>query len=142
MALNILVVDDSMVMRTVIIKTLKMCGIPLGEIYQASNGLEGIQVLEKEWIDLALVDINMPVMSGDEMIDKIRNDPTFADLPVIVISTESSETRIEMLIKKGAEFVHKPFSPENIRRAISRKIGGLDHGSDEGTDDFGDGPDF
>ncbi|HEX30388.1 TPA: response regulator, partial [Candidatus Poribacteria bacterium] len=66
MALNILVVDDSSVMRSIIIKTLHLCGLPLGEIYQAVNGLEGLQALEENWIDLALVDINMPVMDGEE----------------------------------------------------------------------------
>jgi two-component system chemotaxis response regulator CheY len=123
MALNILVVDDSAVMRTMIIKTLRISGLPLGEIYEASNGQEGLQVLNDNWIDLALVDINMPVMSGEEMIDAARANPETADLPIVVVSTESSETRIEMLQKKGAEFVHKPFTPESLRQTIVRMTG-------------------
>lgn len=70
MALNVLVVDNSMVMRTMIIKTLRLSGLELGDIHQAANGQEGLQVLENNWIDLALVDINMPVISGEEMIDR------------------------------------------------------------------------
>lgn len=125
MALNVLVVDDSSVMRSIIIKTLYMSGLPLGEIHEASNGKEGLEVLEKNWIDLALVDINMPVMSGEEMIDHIRSNKETADLPIIVVSTESSETKIEMLQKKGAGFVHKPFTPELLREAIESMVGGL-----------------
>lgn len=125
MALNVLVVDDSSVMRAIIIKTLYMSGLPLGEIYEASNGKEGLEILEKNWIDLALVDINMPVMSGEEMIDHIRSKKEIADLPIIVVSTESSETKIEMLQRKGAGFIHKPFTPELLKEAIESMMGGL-----------------
>ncbi len=118
MALNVLVVDDSLVMRSMIIKTLRLSGIPLGDVLQASNGAEGLAVLDESWIDLALVDINMPVMNGEEMIDRVRQNPATADLPVVVISTESSETRIELLQRKGAGFVHKPFTPEILREKI------------------------
>ncbi|MEN6520403.1 MAG: response regulator [Armatimonadota bacterium] len=141
MALNILVVDDSLVMRTMIIKTLRLSGLELGEIYQASNGQEGLRVLEDNWVDLALVDINMPVMSGEEMIDKVRQDPGISDLPVVVVSTESSETRIEMLQKKGAEFVHKPFTPEILRETITGVTGVTNEQGSSGTDEFS-GNDF
>ncbi|MEN6370450.1 MAG: response regulator [Armatimonadota bacterium] len=141
MALNILVVDDSLVMRTMIIKTLRLSGLELGEIYQASNGQEGLQVLEDNWVDLALVDINMPVMSGEEMIDKVRQDPGISDLPVVVVSTESSETRIEMLQKKGAEFVHKPFTPEILRETITGVTGVTNEQGSDGADEFS-GNDF
>ncbi|NIA29226.1 MAG: response regulator [Actinobacteria bacterium] len=126
MAINVLVVDDSAVMRAMIIKALHLCGLPLGEIHQAANGKDGLKVLDKNWIDLSLVDINMPVMGGVEMIDKVRENPDMADLAIIVVSTESSETRIEMLEKKKAGFVHKPFSPEVLRKLIIEKTGVTD----------------
>ncbi len=126
MALNILVVDDSMVMRAMIIKVLRLSKLPLGEIHEASNGQEGLKVLEGHWIDLALVDINMPVMDGEEMINRLRENPDTAALPVLIISTEGSETRKEALTQKGASFVHKPFTPETLRFAILRTIGGFD----------------
>lgn len=141
MALNVLVVDDSLVMRTMIIKTLRLSGLSLGEIHQASNGQEGLQVLENNWVDLALVDINMPVMSGEEMIDKVRQNPEMSDLPVVVVSTESSETRIEMLQKKGAEFVHKPFTPEILRETITGITGVTNEQGSNGANEL-DGYDF
>jgi two-component system, chemotaxis family, chemotaxis protein CheY len=126
MALNVLVVDDSKVMRAIIIKTLRISQSELGEVYEAANGQEALKVLDGHWIDLALVDINMPVMDGGEMIDRLRQNPATADLPVIIVSTEGSETRKEVLRQKGVGFVHKPFTPESLRDVILRTLGGSD----------------
>jgi two-component system chemotaxis response regulator CheY len=123
MALNILVVDDSAVMRKMIIKTMGMCGLPMGEIRQAANGREGIIELCQNWIDLVILDINMPVMNGEEMIDEMLKNPEIKDVPVIVVSTEGSNTRIDRLKKKGARFVQKPFTPEIIRDTIYEVTG-------------------
>jgi two-component system, chemotaxis family, chemotaxis protein CheY len=133
MSLSVLVVDDSAVMRSMIIKTLRLSGVPVSEIHEAANGQEGLQALDDHWIDLALVDINMPVMTGDEMIDKVRNSPETKDLPVIIVSTESSESRIEMLRAQGAGFVHKPFSPEILRETITGLTGVTDEQSGDGA---------
>ena len=118
MAINVLIVDDSSVMRAMILKTLRMSGLPLGEVYQAGNGQEGLDALDQHWIDLAVVDINMPVMNGEEMIDRMQENPDMKDIPVVVISTEGSETRIERLQQKGASFIQKPFTPEIVRDVI------------------------
>ena len=123
MALNILVVDDSAVMRKMIIKTIGMCGVPTREIKQAANGREGLEKLNKNWIDIVILDINMPVMNGEEMIDEMKQDPETKDIPVIVISTEGSSTRIERLKEKGARFIQKPFTPEIIRDTIYEVTG-------------------
>jgi two-component system chemotaxis response regulator CheY len=126
MALNVLVVDDSKVMRAIIIKTLRLSQPELGEVYEAGDGQEALKLLDDHWIDLALVDINMPVMDGGEMIERLRQNPATADLPVIIVSTEGSETRKEVLLQKGVGFVHKPFTPESLREAILKTLGGSD----------------
>jgi len=118
MALNVLIVDDSKVMRSMVLKTMKMAQIPMGEVIHAGNGQEGLDALAENWIDLVLVDINMPVMNGEEMIRQMKTRPETADIPVVVISTEGSETRIARLKEMGAAFVHKPFAPEEIRDTI------------------------
>lgn len=133
MAFNILVVDDSAAMRSIIIKTLRMSGVPLGEIYQAGNGQEGLQALEENWVDLALVDLNMPTMGGEEMIMQLRGNPDTEHMPVVVISTESSDTRIAALRDQGTGFIHKPFKPEELREQISQVTGV----SDESFNTFG-----
>ena len=97
MALNVLVVDDSGIMRTRSSRVLNMTGLDIGEVHQAGNGQEGLAGCQEKWIDLVLVDINMPVMDGEEMIHRMRADDDLRDLPVIVVSTEGSRTRIERL---------------------------------------------
>jgi len=123
MALNVLIVDDSKVMRQMVLKTMKMARIPLGDVVQAGNGQEGLAALADNWIDLVLVDINMPVMNGEEMIRQMKTRPETTDIPVVVISTEGSETRIARLKEMGAAFVHKPFTPEEIRDTIAALTG-------------------
>lgn len=127
MAINILIVDDSTTMRSMVARTLEMTGIPVGTLYQAANGREGLDLLDREWIDVVFVDINMPVMGGMEMIDAIRARPDGASLPIIVISTESSQTRIEEVQRKGVRFVHKPFTPECVREVMHDLTGIVNH---------------
>mgnify|MGYP001815148851 CR=1 FL=1 len=123
MPLNVLIVDDSSVMRAMIIKTIRMSGLDLGDVYQAGNGKEGLEAARENWVDLVVADINMPVMNGEEMIDQMKADPELSALPTIVISTEGSATRIQRLEKKGVTFIHKPFTPEIIRDAIQELTG-------------------
>jgi len=122
-AINILIVDDSGVMRSMILKTLRMTRVPLGDIHQAGNGREGLDILDAQWIDLVMVDINMPVMNGEEMIDRMYEDPEMKEIPVIVVSTEGSRARIERLEHKGAAFIHKPFTAEIVRDTINSILG-------------------
>ena len=106
-----------------IVKTLRLSGLRLGEIHQAGDGQEGLDALGEHWIDLVIVDINMPVMNGEEMIDRMRENSEYNDTPVVVVSTEGSETRVERLRDKGARFIHKPFTPEMIRDTVKDLLG-------------------
>lgn len=126
MRFNVLVVDDSQVMRAMVVRSLRLTGLPLGEVREAGDGAEALRVLDESWIDLALVDINMPVLDGESLIRRVRENPATADLAVVVVSTESSEARIESLRALGAEFVHKPFTPEALRETVLH-ITGVDH---------------
>jgi two-component system chemotaxis response regulator CheY len=142
MALNVLIVDDSSVMRAMIRKTLNISGLPVAQVYEASNGAEGLEILDEQNVDLCLVDLNMPVMDGEEMIERLRREPDFIHLPVLVVSTEGSFTRISLLRQKGAEFVHKPFTPEALREAVS-ELTGVTHASGTGPGAVpGGSPDF
>lgn len=118
MPLNVLIVDDSAAMRSIIQKTLHLSGLDIDKIFHASNGAEALELLDEHWVDLALVDINMPVMDGETMIRHVRDNPDYSDLPIVVVSTESSETRITELRAKEVEFIHKPFAPETLRETI------------------------
>ncbi len=124
MSLNILVVDDSATVRAVISKTIKMSDIPVSELYQAENGKEALEILAQNWIDLILADINMPVMGGIEMIERMHEDGLLKTIPVIVVSTEGSATRMEQLKSKGVRaYIRKPFTPEVVQKVITDILG-------------------
>ena len=127
MAVNILVVDDSAVMRSMIKKTIKSSGVEIGEIYEAANGKEGLEVLEDNWLDILFIDVNMPVMDGMEMLDRVRSKSDTCDIPILIVSTESNSERIEIIQKKNAGFVHKPFTPEVLRERILEALGVLEN---------------
>ena len=119
MAFNILVVDDSETMRVVIKRTLGMTGIEIGDLLEAGNGIEALKVLEDEWVDVVLSDINMPEMGGLELLKNMKDDDVLTNIPVIFISTEASHTRMEEARALGvAAYVKKPFQPENIKEVL------------------------
>lgn len=124
MALNILIIDDSATTRAVIKKTLNLGGIPLGEIHEAGNGQEGLNCLQEHWIDLVFVDINMPVMNGVEFVQKKNEDPSHKSIPVVVVSTDNTQARMEQLSAHGVQaFVRKPFTPEELKKIIADVLG-------------------
>jgi len=125
MAYNILIVDDSATTRAVIIKTLGLAGVETNEVYQAANGREGLEVIEGKWVDLVFSDINMPEMSGVEMVERMSEDGLMQTVPVVIVSTEGSQTRLEELKARGVRAcVRKPFTPETIREVVEQVLGG------------------
>lgn len=121
MSLNIMIVDDSEIIRAVIIKTIKIAQIPVADFFEAGNGKEALDLLEKQWVDLVFADINMPVMNGIEMIDIMSKKNMLQSTPVIVVSTEGSQTRIEELINKGVRaYIRKPFAPEQVKEVVDQ----------------------
>ncbi len=127
MAFNILIIDDSKIIRSVIKKTLDISGIPVGTILEASNGLEGLTVMRENWVDLVFADLNMPVMNGMEMLDMMAQEQLLQKTPVLICSTEGSKTRIEELFKKGVRaFIRKPITPEILRNVVKEVMGDYD----------------
>lgn len=123
MAYNILLVDDSETVRAIISKTLHLAGVETGKILEAANGRDALALLESEWIDLVFADINMPVMGGVEMIDKMHQDGLLKTVPVVIVSTEGSRARIDELMAKGVRaYIRKPFTPEAIRNVIEEVL--------------------
>jgi len=119
MAYNILIVDDSQTMRAVLTKTICMAGVEIGTVFEAENGREALDVLEKEWVDLVFADINMPVMNGVEMVKAMQSLGYMESTPVVVISTEGSKTRLDALREMGVRgFLRKPVTPELFKSVV------------------------
>lgn len=109
-----LVVDDSKVIRLILGRTLQGLGY---EVFQASNGQEALETLARESADLrlVLVDWNMPVMNGLEFIRHVRADPTYADVALMMVTTETHLDQVSTALQAGAnEYVMKPFTPDII----------------------------
>lgn len=121
---NVLVVDDSPVLRAAIRKVAKLAGVEEDQIFEAGNGQEALEVLETVWIDLVLLDLNMPVMDGEEFAGRVRRNPDLADVAIVVVSTEANRERLDRMRALGTlEVLHKPFEPEDLRRIIGTVIG-------------------
>lgn len=139
MAYDVLIVDDSASMRKIIRKTLILSGFQVGTCVEAANGKEALEVLGQHAVDLVLSDVNMPEMNGVEFLWALHQDPHWRDLPVIMITTESSENVISEAMELGARgYLRKPFRPEQIRSRLTAIMGEPDAkdmaGDDEGCD--------
>ena len=123
MAHNILIVDDSALTRIAIKRVLEMVELDVDRIFEAENGVQALDTLDQNKIDLVLADLNMPQMGGIELIKKMKEQENFANIPVIVVSTESSVTRIKELLAHGIkDYLHKPFTPEEFRTLLARNL--------------------
>ena len=124
MAYNILIVEDSIPMRAVIRKIIKASGFNVGQFFEASNGMEALDVLEAEWLDLVLTDYNMPDMDGLKLLEEMKRDDTLSSIPVVMITTEGSRQRVEEFLATGAAgYIKKPFTPEEIKQELSHIMG-------------------
>ena len=134
MAFNVLIVDDSSSMRSVIKKTLEMSGFDVGQFFEAGNGREALAVLEKEWADIILTDLHMPEMDGMTFLKALQKQALVSTTPVVVVTTEGREDLIEELLGLGAKAcIKKPFRPEEIKKTLM-DILGMDEGAMEDTE--------
>ncbi len=125
MSYSSLIVDDSAIIRKMIRRALSLSGLDLGDILEAGDGRQALAVLDDHWVDVVLTDIHMPEMDGIELVERMALDPLLSKIPVLVVSTERSEERIERLRRLGIKgYLTKPFTPEQIRDAVTRALGG------------------
>ena len=112
-----LVVDDSRAMRRIIGKYLTELGF---EVHDAASGLEAlVQAHKLEGLALVMLDWNMPEMDGRTLLLRMRAEPEFADLPIMMVTTESEMEQVEVALAAGAsEYLMKPFD----RQALLEKL--------------------
>jgi class 3 adenylate cyclase/CheY-like chemotaxis protein len=118
---RLLVVDDSKLMRMGIIRALQQQGVT--RIEQADNGQTALDRLKNESFDLMLLDVQMPHMTGIEVLAKLQADPLLKGFPVIVISGGEDIQDVVQCIEMGAEdYLPKPFSPVLLRARLTSSI--------------------
>ncbi len=121
MAYNILIADDSLTARTFIARTLEIAGVPVNQVYQARNGQEALDLLQREWVDMVFVDINMPVMNGMELVRHMRTMDLLKSIPVIVVSTDCSTRRMADMKEAGVQaYLTKPITPEELKSIVEQ----------------------
>jgi len=141
MPYSILIVDDSLPMRSVIKRTIKAAGYGQSELLEAANGQEALALLKSNWVDIVMTDYNMPVMNGLDFIKIIKKDDISKDIPVVVISTEGNKSKIKEFMDNGASgYITKPFTAEVIRALIINILGEVDY--EEDLDDSDEDFDF
>jgi len=124
MSCNVLIVDDSPILRKAIKKVVKLAGLEEDRIHEAGNGQEALDILELVWIDLVLLDLNMPVMDGEQFAQELRRRPDLKDVAVVIVSTEANKDRLQRLRDLGiVDSLHKPFEPEDLCKLISKVLG-------------------
>ncbi|TPV92797.1 MAG: response regulator [Myxococcales bacterium FL481] len=131
--LNVLVVDDNRVARAMVVRALRTSGLPFGDVKEAENGREALDMLKRTAFDLALVDIHMPSMSGDQLIATLRQQPETSKLPVIAVSSDVSPALNSFLREHDVPRVAKPFEPEELRTLIVARTGIAEDANEPGT---------
>lgn len=116
--MQVLLVDDSPVMRHFVARTLRMTGVDVS-IHEAGDGREAVNLAWRLRPDLIITDLNMPEMSGEELLETVRCTPELRGTPVIVLSAVRSPGKTQSLIGAGAfAYMTKPLSPEALRRSL------------------------
>lgn len=120
MAKTLMIVDDSATMRKIIMRTVRMSDLEFSSTEEAGNGIEALEKLGANPVDIMLCDVNMPEMDGIELVKKVRELSSCSDTKIIMVSTESSQELIDSVIADGANgFISKPFTPEKFNEKLS-----------------------
>jgi two-component system chemotaxis response regulator CheY len=122
--ISVLIVDDSSVMRKIIDRALRQAGLAVANLFEASSGVEALDVLREHTVHLVLTDINMPVMDGLEFLRQLRAQDLAPDVPVVMITTESSEEHVREAILAGAQgYIRKPFTAQQVKDRVLPLVG-------------------
>jgi two-component system chemotaxis response regulator CheY len=117
--LDVLIVDDSVAIRKILQRVLRQTEIPIGNIIEAGDGKEALELLKTQTVGLALLDINMPNMDGLELLGHLRASEPWTNLPIIMVSTEGSQTKVLKALEMGASgYVRKPFNADQIKEKL------------------------
>jgi two-component system chemotaxis response regulator CheY len=119
---NVLIVEDSKAIRTLIRVLLEEAGGFF--VVEAGNGFEALKTLPTLRFDLIITDINMPDINGLELIGYVKSNPTYRDIPLIIVSTEKSEEDKKRGIAMGAQgYVTKPFKTGELMAVVMKALG-------------------
>ena len=118
---SIITVDDSSTMRRIIKNTLQKLGFET--ILEAGNGVEALEVMSKNKVDMIVTDWNMPEMDGLTFVKAVRAKDEYKDLPILMITTEAAKEDILTALRSGVNnYVVKPFTPETLQEKVFKSL--------------------
>lgn len=121
--LDVLIVDDSAAIRKILQRVLRQTDLNLGEINEAGDGTEAVEILKNRTFGLILSDINMPQMDGLQLLARIKEMDHLKNVPVIMITTEGSQGKVMEAVQLGATgYVRKPFTADQIKEKLAGVI--------------------
>jgi len=125
MSYRVLIVDDSSVVRSMVKKAVAMAGLDIEEVHEAGNGREALEKLQSHWVDIVFTDLHMPEMTGIELVQAMARSGVLSTTPVVVVSSDPSESRVEELRRLGVRaYLKKPFRPEGFRAIVEEVLQG------------------
>ena len=117
---TLMIVDDSATMRMIVRRCLRTAGFKFDSIVEACNGKEALMLLAVETVDMMLVDVDMPVMDGVELIRNVRKEKAYRDIRIVMVSKESSPDLIDRVLADGADaYILKPFTPRMFEERLT-----------------------
>ena len=117
---KILTIDDSSVIRKIINKAFQAFDCVISE---AENGAEGLVAIYRDKPDLIILDLTMPIMNGIEMLEKIKSDTSVKDIPVIMLTAESSKDTVIQIVKLGVkDYIAKPFQGDQLMERVKKYL--------------------
>lgn len=120
MPLDVLIVDDSAAIRKILQRVLRQAEVPLGQVFEAGDGLEALELLKSQAVGLILSDINMPNMDGLQFLSQVRANDAWKTVPVVMITTEGGQTKVMEAVQLGASgYVRKPFTADQIKEKLT-----------------------
>ena len=120
MALDVLIVDDSAAVRKILQRVLLQTDVALGKVMEAGDGVEALEILKANKVGLILSDVNMPKMDGLQLLSKVKADPEYRDIPMVMVTTEGSQAKVMEAVTLGAAgYIRKPFTAEQIREKLA-----------------------
>jgi two-component system chemotaxis response regulator CheY len=119
MAPNVLIVDDSAAIRKILQRVLRQSEIQLGDLLEAGDGQQALEVLRTKHIDLVLSDVNMPNMDGLQLLGEIKACGLWPNLKVLMITSEGGQARVLEAVELGAAgYLKKPFTADQIKERV------------------------
>jgi len=117
---NVLIVDDSVAIRMILQRALRRTDLPLEQVFEAGDGCAALEILKTQKVSVILSDINMPNMDGLQLLAALKSSDEWTAVPVVMISTESSQTKVMEALRLGAKgFIRKPFVPDEIHDKLA-----------------------